>query len=308
MVSTVGKKLQLAREQKRLSIEEAARVTKIRPDRIADLEGDDFTQFPNLTYAKGFLLIYAKYLGVDVAEFASSFENTSQINISNYEYLNNALPPSDDSSRRRSPGPVMQSSKPLLAVMLLLAVCVAAGVIYIFVNSTAKRLSPAQKEGTAATPISAPTPIAVIPSRIVESDQNALRSATPAPTPKRTAEKPPATPLPAQPGATPRFVGEPEVRRPLIVNPDSSNPKSAPTPAPSKPRELIIQPTRKTWVQIQRDDEHSAPVFEDWIYPDARPLKMHGAKFWIQVRDPDAVKITNDGQPVPVGGNKIVID
>src|SRR5207302_3325617 len=93
MVDTVGKKLQQARLQKHISLEEASRVTKMRPDRMTELEHDDYTQFPNLTYAKGFLLIYAKYLSVDVSDFARSFENETPIGSGDYQYLANTPEP-----------------------------------------------------------------------------------------------------------------------------------------------------------------------------------------------------------------------
>lgn len=314
MVLTVGKKLQQARQQKRLSIEEASRSTKIRPDRISDLEQDDFTHFPNLTYAKGFLLIYAKYLGVDVSEFASSFENTSQVSINNYEYLNNASTAAAEVVHHHVPSAAPSSSKLVVAVLALVVILVLGAGFIMFLNVTAKRLAPAAKTESASPPPGAagaapqPTPTPVIPSHIAESDLNALQSGIPASTPNPGVNSPPGTPLPVQPGATTRFAGEPEIRRPLPVLPSDNNPVAVPTPAPLRTNELSIQSTRKTWIQIQRDDDHSAPVFEDWIYPDARPLKVRGAKFWVQIRDPDAVKIWKDGQPVIVTGSKLIID
>src|SRR6266550_521722 len=55
-----------ARRARNLTLDEAARMTKIRPARLAEIEADDFSQFPSLAYAKGFLLIYGKFLDVDV--------------------------------------------------------------------------------------------------------------------------------------------------------------------------------------------------------------------------------------------------
>ncbi len=304
MVSTVGKKLQQAREKMRVSLEEASRITKIRPDRISDLEHDDFTQFPNLTYAKGFLLIYAKYLGVDVSEFASTFENTSQINVSNYEYLNNASNFADASPHYHAPSrsSSIRSQKPLLT-FIVLAVVIFFGWMFIsFLNATAKRLKPSP---AAATPAATPTP--AVPPLVSESDRHALQAATPVPTPRPVVE-PAATalPTPFPAGTETRFAGEPEIRRAQPVKPDEV---PAPTPPPpARTKEIVLQSLRKTWVQIQRDDEHSVPVFEDWIYPDARPLKVRGLKFWIKLRDPAAVKISRDGQPVAVTEDKVVID
>ncbi|HEX8678778.1 MAG TPA: helix-turn-helix transcriptional regulator, partial [Chthoniobacterales bacterium] len=62
----LGEKFQKARLARNLTLEEAARMTKIRPAKLAELEAEDFSHFPSLAYAKGFLLIYGKFLNVDV--------------------------------------------------------------------------------------------------------------------------------------------------------------------------------------------------------------------------------------------------
>jgi cytoskeletal protein RodZ len=68
-IEGLGKKFQEAREARNLTLDEAARMTKIRPARLAEIEADDFSQFPSLAYAKGFLLIYGKFLDVDVTPY-----------------------------------------------------------------------------------------------------------------------------------------------------------------------------------------------------------------------------------------------
>src|SRR6516165_9994084 len=66
-IEGLGKKFQEARRARNLTLDEAARMTKIRPARLAEIEADDFSQFPSLAYAKGFLLIYGKFLDVEVS-------------------------------------------------------------------------------------------------------------------------------------------------------------------------------------------------------------------------------------------------
>ncbi|PYL35145.1 MAG: DUF4115 domain-containing protein, partial [Verrucomicrobia bacterium] len=61
-IEGLGKKFQDARLARGLTLDEAARLTKIRPLRLAEIEVDDFSQFPSLAYAKGFLQIYGKFL------------------------------------------------------------------------------------------------------------------------------------------------------------------------------------------------------------------------------------------------------
>ncbi|MEI8340701.1 MAG: helix-turn-helix domain-containing protein [Verrucomicrobiota bacterium] len=100
MVNSAGKMLREARLKKNLLFEEAARATKIRPDRLADLENDDYTRFANMAYAKGFLLIYSKYLGVDISEFTKTMGVGSPVGVADYDYLNNAPATYEPATRR----------------------------------------------------------------------------------------------------------------------------------------------------------------------------------------------------------------
>ena len=98
----LGKKLQQARLAKKISLEEAARVTKIRAARIQEIEAEDFSNFSSLAYAKGFLLIYGKFLDVDVTPYLDAFETSQEVSVDGYAYLQD--PPSSPASpivRRR---------------------------------------------------------------------------------------------------------------------------------------------------------------------------------------------------------------
>jgi hypothetical protein len=81
-----------------------------------------------------------------------------------------------------------------------------------------------------------------------------------------------------------------------------------PAAAPDAVKSVSILPIRKTMVTIRKDVADSAPIFEDWLYPGDGPLKVSGHKLWIQVQDPGAVQITQDGQPVPSGESDIQIE
>jgi cytoskeleton protein RodZ len=61
----VGKQLQEARLARNWTPELAARETKIKVDRLRDLEADDYTHFSSPTYARGFVRTYARALGLD---------------------------------------------------------------------------------------------------------------------------------------------------------------------------------------------------------------------------------------------------
>src|SRR5438270_13448528 len=86
-IEGLGRKFQEARKARNLSLEEAARVTRIRQSRLVEIEADDFSNFPSLAYAKGFLQIYGKFLDVDVTPYLDVFETAQQITVDGYSYL-----------------------------------------------------------------------------------------------------------------------------------------------------------------------------------------------------------------------------
>src|SRR6202049_1795228 len=86
-IEGLGKKFQDARRARNLTLDEAARLTKIRQSRLAEIEANDFSQFPSLAYAKGFLLIYGKFLDVDVTPYLEAFEGSENVTVDGYSYL-----------------------------------------------------------------------------------------------------------------------------------------------------------------------------------------------------------------------------
>jgi cytoskeletal protein RodZ len=371
MVNTVGKKLQQARLNKQLSVEEAARVTRIRPDKLLDLEEDNYSNFPSMSYAKGFLLLYARFLGVDVREYADTLHAPNPVSSDDYEYLNAAsVGPQPPPSRRPyhfSPRRERTILPVVVVCVLIVAVAVVAYVVLSFqrlgnFDDTAEKKdlsSPAASPAIstlppASMPVAGSTPMPVARAIAVEPSPAPARQAlavdassapvprdagpvlvavSPAPAPSTPPSTPPPaatalqTPLPAP--APPPFDPTREVRRaePVVPTPPGhadASPDSLPpvgsgpaissivpvdTPPPPAPvKQLSILPIRKTMVTIRRDVAGSDPIFKDWLYPGDGPLKVSGHKFWIQVQDPGAVQITQDGQPLPAGQGDIQIE
>src|SRR5437870_7347235 len=91
-IEGLGKKFQEARRARNLTLDEAARMTKIRPARLAQIEAGDLSQFPSLTYAKGFLLIYGKFLELDVTSYLDAFEDSERVTVDGHSYLQENRP------------------------------------------------------------------------------------------------------------------------------------------------------------------------------------------------------------------------
>lgn len=62
---SVGKLLKRTREEKNLSLDEAARATKIRKDFLLAIEDDQFEALPGPVFARGFIRSYGEYLALD---------------------------------------------------------------------------------------------------------------------------------------------------------------------------------------------------------------------------------------------------
>src|SRR6516225_9041629 len=87
MVETVGTKLQKARLAKGWSVDEVSAATKIRPERITDLESDDHSHFASLVYARSFLVKYARHLGVDIQEELDQFQVGRPGGLGRFHYI-----------------------------------------------------------------------------------------------------------------------------------------------------------------------------------------------------------------------------
>src|SRR5918912_459168 len=124
-IEGLGKKFQEARLARNLTLDEAARMTKIRPSRLAEIEADDFSQFPSLAYAKGFLLIYGKFLDVDVTPYMEAFETSEHVTVDGYSYLQDNPAPKPTRAavvRHRASSSERTSLMPLVVGIIVLGV------------------------------------------------------------------------------------------------------------------------------------------------------------------------------------------
>ena len=64
MSELTGSQLKTIREEKRIPLEQVASATRIRLSLLEALELDEYAELGSRTQARGFLKIYAEYLGV----------------------------------------------------------------------------------------------------------------------------------------------------------------------------------------------------------------------------------------------------
>jgi cytoskeletal protein RodZ len=66
MTSTVGEYLRKTREERKLSLEQAAAVTRVRLSYLIAIENDEQNDLPSVVQARGFLRLYASFLNIPV--------------------------------------------------------------------------------------------------------------------------------------------------------------------------------------------------------------------------------------------------
>ena len=72
-MSTLGQILKEAREKKGVTASQAAAATRMKIQAVEALERDDFSRMAAPMYAKGFIKLYAEYLGLDPAPLVREY-------------------------------------------------------------------------------------------------------------------------------------------------------------------------------------------------------------------------------------------
>ena len=249
-IEGLGKKFQDARLARGLTLDEAARLTKIRPSRLAEIEVDDFSQFPSLAYAKGFLQIYGKFLDVDVTPYLDAFETSQQMTVDGYSYLQDQPAPKPRRIRARPRAPVVRRqrsgdrSSPL---PLLIAVgVIVLGFILMRLIMNIQRIAPHQMVGVLQPTASQAPPAQAQPT---QAPPKQAPAASVAAAPSRAPSPLPAAVVEAQPKKAP---------------PVASAPRSI-APAPSPPPQTAVAEVPKKAAQPVATVAPSIPLPEAFV-------------------------------------------
>jgi cytoskeletal protein RodZ len=318
-IEGLGKKFQEARKARNLSLEEAARLTRIRQSRLAEIEADDFSNFPSLAYAKGFLQIYGKFLEVDVSPYLDAFETSGHITVDGYSYLQDT--PAPKASRAKVTHRTENTRPSLLPFLIGIAILVA-GFWFLRFISNLQRIAPRPAEAAAsATPSPSAAVATIVAPRAQPVETGAATIAPPRAQPVESPARVAATvvpvkttPITASPVATavptaiavatptipaPRAV-EPEVRRAEPVRPEEVAAAQAKneTIDAEGPNRIDIRPLKKTYMQVTIDDDPTKPAFERWISPSDGVVEFRGHRFSVRLLDREAVQIRKNGKIV----------
>ncbi len=312
-IEGLGKKFQEARLARNLTLDEAARMTKIRPARLAEIEADDFSQFPSLAYAKGFLLIYGKFLDVDVTPYLDAFEDSERVTVDGYSYLQEDRPPKPISAPVvRSRRPTTSSShdriSPMPLIFGVVVLVIGFSVMKLILN--VQRLAPGKTESTAQASPTGPA---------VSSSKTGQPGATET-SPSKVASAPTAAPsVSVAPTVAPMAIAaasakssEPEVRRAKPVRPEDlaqAPPATNSSPAESgEQNRVTIRPLKRTYVRVTVGEKGGTPAFERWVSPADGSVEFRGKHVSIRVLDPDAVQITKNGKELEDGDEDVTVN
>lgn len=226
----VASQLGVARLRLGWTIEEAAARTRLHLNVIRRLEAGDFDQFPSLAYARGFLKIYSRELGLDPKKILREFQPLNDLEDSILDIRPEML----EALPTRASEPILTSRGVGLGVLALVGIFIVS-----VVGIQLYRVWPVK---------SPQDPSSLAPIGAVE------KSAAPSSNPE-------GQPIPT---ATPAKEGEPLSSLPMVQTSENN-----PAAKPATPHQLRIKAKKDTWVRIVAiQDGKEVQLFEDTIDED----------------------------------------
>ncbi len=226
----VASQLGVARLRLGWTIEEAAARTRLHLNVIRRLEAGDFDQFPSLAYARGFLKIYSRELGLDPKKILREFQPLNDPEDSILDIRPEML----EALPTRASEPILTSRGVGMGVLALVGIFIVS-----VVGIQLYRVWPVK---------SPQDPSSLAPIGAVE------KSAAPNSNPE-------GQPIPT---ATPAKEGEPLSSLPMVQTSENN-----PAAKPATPHQLRIKAKKDTWVRIVAiQDGKEVQLFEDTIDED----------------------------------------
>ena len=230
----VASQLGVARLRLGWTIEEAAARTRLHLNVIRNLEAGHFDKFPSLAYARGFLRIYSRELGLDPKKILREFQPLAEPEDSILDLRPEML----EALPTRASEPILTSRGLGLGVLAVAGVFVLS-VVGIQMYRVWPVKSP--KDPSTLAPIGA-----------------AEKPESPAPTPPASTEGFVKSAIPVKPGNSPT-----PSSLPMVQSSDNTPPK------PATPQQLRIKAKKDTWVRVVAiRDGKEVQVFEDTIDED----------------------------------------
>lgn len=318
MDETLGQKLRKARTARELSVEDAARATKISAGRIADIENDAYDNFTHMTYAKNFVVLYARFLAVDVTPHLDDFNTSTVIDMDDYQYLKDTAPVAQirRPARRRRTRPLVAMAAMVVVALVFLAIWLGFNIQRLGdIDSLAKRRQGtpepvAVAESPSPEAVKAAEEISKSPEELLTTEAGRASAPAAAQSMALVASHSVGTHLVASLGAPmiPRQDPADKVVTDVPVALRAQLVTEAVRPAaPVGTNEVVVRPIRETWVTVFLNDVNSTPAFDNFLRPGDSALRFAGERFWVFVHDENSVEILKNSELVPQNTTKFYL-
>jgi cytoskeleton protein RodZ len=227
---SLGEYLRQERDKLGITLEQVASATKIGIKTLQALEADHYADLPAKPFIRGFVISYARFIGLDAKEVLSQFSR-----FIDDKYLERPNRESEYSGYAFEKREGEQSRTLLWLVMG--GFIVFGGVVILFLKPSLHHhhmghIEKLQEVEASASPVSATSPLPS-PSAFASVSAAASPTITPSASP---VSSPSSAPAPAH--STPIAVASPAPTKPLVLAPPSqakpsAKPSSSPTPSPS---------------------------------------------------------------------------
>lgn len=300
--ATIGEILRNAREAKHISIAAAAMQTGLKSNYIQNLEKNQFVEMGAPVFARGYLINYSRFLGLDVAEMVEMFKNVCQgdteLHISNANIASQPRP-----YQKRRMRPII-----IAVICVLVAIAIASQVIdsnswlmrsvkstFFAQNSAAAPATQTADETTDSTQ----NIVLQMPSDDT-SETNATNDAT---TPsadsdaaplslESTSDLPASATAPAAPDDAAAASDAPSAAAPA-AEPESTTATTPPPAASAAAATLAI--TDNNWVEV-RDAARHVVVSKIFSRGEHITLTPDNAPYYVNVGRPSAITLQINGQ------------
>ncbi len=241
LMLSLGALLSTERERRGIAVEKAAKETRMRPQRIRDMEGDDLSHFTNPSYARMFIIAYAKYLGIPMQTIHDHLPDRGEPGSEGYQYINAA--PDELPLLRRDlvSRPLRRGWLPAIVVVSLLGLLAVAAIAVVYIVVNLPRIVPSPDTATrAAQPDSTPL---VVEKTIVLQDPHLENLPAPQPTPvdpvAPSVLNPPSSTAPASFTEDARLVAPPRPTPVVVIGgtqpiPPANLQSTAPSASPAE--------------------------------------------------------------------------
>lgn len=304
----IGQFLKQTRESLNISLEEVSVSTKISIKLLQALEEGDVEKLPAKTFVRGFIQSYAKYLGLDVKEVMTKFQDTMGPTNPNSPI---ALPETTD-VEKNLPGSGRSIIKVAAIILTLIGIFVVhriivireeemkSGEINVITGSdTPLNIKPAVTPSPNVDAQSSPSPNEKTAAAAGNSSPAAQASpqASASPSPKASASPSPSPSPSASPKASPKPSASPKASPQAVASPVAV---AAASPVAEVPQQVIVEALDAVTITVTIDSKPSQE-----IKMTADQIMTFKAKGKIKISTPNggAISVIQNGFDWGVPGN-----